>query len=199
MNVRGKLSLVACIAVLLGGTLLATAAAPNIGQNQSATQGSAGVIQISRLIGATVLSLQGQEKLGLVKDVVLDSQTGQASFVILDAEGPGLAHAMLVVPYQALRMSLNPADKRQSLALDVRADQLRAAPQIQNDQWQVLQNPQFLQQARDFYQARTYTAARPIDNAPSLPSLSPAMPPPCLNSADSTPGLPQDLIDFYSE
>ena len=28
----------------------------------------------------------------------------------------------------------------------------------------MLQNPQFLQQARDFYQIKTYYAARPIEN-----------------------------------
>ena len=163
MNARWTVSLAAATAVLLGGALRATAAEPNRGQNQPAVQGSAGIIQDSTLMGTTVLDPQSQ-KLGQIKDVLFDSQTGQATFVVLDAEAPGSGHAMLVVPYQALRVSVNPSDHRQSLVLDLRPDQVRAAPQIQNNQWQMLQNPHFLQQARDFYQIRTYYAARPIDD-----------------------------------
>ncbi len=192
MNARWISSLVAGTAVLLGGALPATAAAPNTGQNQSAVQGSAGTIRYSTLMGATVLDPQG-EKLGQIKDVLLDSQTGQATFVVVDAAAPGSGHAMLVAPYEAFWVSINPLDSRQSVLLDLRPDQLHAAPQIQNDQWQMLENPQFLEQARDFYKIRTYTAMRPIEAPPSLP----AVPPPCVGAADS--GMPQDLIDFYSE
>jgi hypothetical protein len=84
---------------------------------------------------------------------------------------------------------------------------LHAAPQIQNNQWQMLQNPQFLQQARNFYQIRTYYAARPIDNSiPPSPPSTPTMPypqilyvapPPCWNSAD--PGWTQELDEFSQE
>ena len=102
---------------------------------------------------------------------------------------------MLVVPFPALWVSVNPVDHRQTVILDLLPDQLHAAPQIKNDQWQMLQNPQFLQQARDFYQVRTYTAARPIEDM-SPPSL----PPPCPQPYSSSGGdLPQDLIDFYNE
>ncbi len=164
MNARWTVSLAASIAVLLGGAILAAAAEPNVGQNQSAGQGSAAIIRNSTLMGAPVLDPQSH-KLGQIKDILLDSQTGQATFVVLDAEVPGSDHAMLVVPYQALRVSVNPPDNRQSVVLDLRPDQLRAAPQIQTNQWQMLQNPEFLQEARNFYQIRTYYAARPIDNS----------------------------------
>ena len=201
MNVRWTSWLAAWTVVLLGGTLLATAAAPNTGENQSAMQGSAGIIQTSKLMGTTVLNSQGKEKVGQIKDVLLDPQSGRATFVILDVEIPGSGHAMLVVPYQSLRVSSRPSDNHQSVMLDVRPENLHAAPQIQNNQWQVLQNPQFLEQARNFYQSGTYTAARPIEVPPSLPSPSvePAMPPPCVNPVDAGSGLPQDLIDFYGE
>ena len=204
MNARWTALLAACAAVLLCGSLLATAAEPTIGQNQSAVQGSAGVIQNSTLMGATVLDPQGQ-KLGQVKDVLLDSQTGQATFAVLDAEVPGSGHAMLVVPYQALWVSFNPLDHRQSVALNLRQDQLRAAPQIQNNQWQMLQNPKFLEQARNFYQIRTVSAARPVDNpstpCPPIPCVVP-QPRRCAVSQpreDPYAGWPQSLIDFYNE
>ena len=166
MNARWTASLAACTAVLLWGALRATAAEAKLGQTQPATQGSPAIIQNSTLMGTMVLDPQSG-KLGPIKDVLFDSQTGQAAFVVLDAEIPGSGHAMLVVPYQALRVSVNPPDHRLSVALDLRPDQFACA-QIQSNQWQMLQNPQFLQQARDFYQIKTYYAARPIEN-PSPP------------------------------
>jgi sporulation protein YlmC with PRC-barrel domain len=194
MDRRWNFLLAVFTAVLLSGVHLATAVEPNIGQNQPAVQGSAGIIQVSTLTGSMVVDPQGKE-LGRFKDVLLDSQTGQATFTILDAEMPGAGHAMLVVPYQALRVSVNPADHHPSVVLDLRPDRLRAAPQIQNGQWQMLQNPQFLEQARSFYQVRTYYAARPIDNA-TLPAPYLAPQP---NATSAGSGWTRELEGFYNE
>lgn len=211
MNVRWTISLAACAAILVGGSLAATAADPITGQNPAATD-SNGIIQSSSLIGAPVLNPQSQ-KLGQIKDVLLDQQTGQASFVVLDAMA-GSNHAMLVVPFQSLWVTSNPVDKSRSVMLDLRPGQLAAAPQIRDNQWQMLQNPQFLQQARDFFQVRTYTAARPIENAsfaaaptmaaPPAPVVQYVMPQPCYSAPSWQPSStisdwPQSLHDFYSE
>ena len=90
------------------------------------------------------------------------------------------------------------------MVLDLRAEQVRAAPQAQNNLGQMLQNPQFLEQARNFYQVRTYTAARPIEAAsmpcPPPPDLVLPPLPPCLcGYRDSYAGWPQSLIHFSSE
>ena len=114
-------------------------------------QGPARIIQTSTLVGATVGNSQGQ-KLGQIKDVLLDPQTGQATFVVLDADIPGSGHAMLVVPYQALRVSVNPADHRQSVVLDLRAGKYACRPADPERPMAVLQDPRFLEQARNFYQ-----------------------------------------------
>jgi sporulation protein YlmC with PRC-barrel domain len=203
MNVRWTVSLAAGMAVLLWGAFLAIAAEPNIGQNQPAMQDAAGIIQNSTLVGATVIDRQGQ-KLGQIRNVLLDAQAGQATFVVIDAKAPGTGQAMLVVPYQALRVSFNTADNRQSVVLDLGPNQVGAAPQIQNNQWQMLQNTQFLQQARNFYQTRTYTAARPIDANPSAPIMPGPAPliqylvpqPPCWNH-DS--GWTHEMEEFSQE
>jgi len=193
MNIRSLVSLAAVSAVFLCSTLVASAAETFAGQNQPAMQAPTGALQISTLIGSTVLNVQGQQKVGQIKDVLLDPQTGQATFVILDAEIPGSGRAMLVVPYQALQVGQNSADNHQTVQLDLRPDRLQAAPQIRNNEVQMLRNPQFLQQARDFYQPRTYTAARPIDNA----DLPPMLPPCPLAGPDS--GWSADLDGFYNE
>ena len=195
MNARWMVSLAAATSVLLCGALAATAADSSNGQNQPAIQAPAGKVWVSNLIGTKVLYPHIQV-LGQIKDILLDPQSGQATFAVLDAEIPGSGHAMLVVPYQALQVSFNPADNRQSVMLNVRSDRLGNAPQLQKNEWQLLQNPQFLQQVRDYYQAGTYTVARPIES-PNPPAQYVA--PPCVNYRNASSDLPQDLVDFYNE
>lgn len=206
MMVRWITSLTAATAVLFWGALLATAAEPNLGQNQPAIQGPAEILQNSTLVGVTVLNPQNQ-RLGQIKNVLIDTPTGQATFAVIEANASGAGKAMLVVPYQALRVSFDAAQNRQSVVLDLRPDQLGAAPQIRNSQWQMLQNAQFLQQARNFYQVRTYTAARPIDAPSSIPgtAVMPApviqfvAPQPCWNYGSSDPGWTHEMEEFSQE
>jgi hypothetical protein len=136
----------------------------------------------SSLIGTAVFVPQNQ-KLGLIKEILFDAQTGQANFVVLDANVPDTGHALIVVPYAALRTSINSQDNRQSFVLDLQPAQLRQAPRISNDQWAMLQNPQFLEQVRNFYQPREYTTARPVESmGPPDVFIAPApflVPQPC--------------------
>ena len=62
-------------------------------------RGSAKSIHDSTLIGVTVLDSQGQ-KLGQIKEVLVDSQTGKATFLVLDAVATGSSHP---VTYTAAR------------------------------------------------------------------------------------------------
>ena len=203
MNTRWKVLLVAAVAALLVPAMRAAAAGPNESQQHPANQGPPTVIQTSTLIGATVVDSQGRNKVGQIKDVLLDPQSGQANFAVLDAEIPGAGHAMLVVPYRALTVSSNPTAPRPSVVLDLRPERLHTAPQIQNGRWQALQDPQFLEKARNFYQPMPYTAARPIGEPPSLPSaaVQGTMPPTYIlvpaPRADSP--MPQNLVDFFNE
>ena len=174
MNRHGTFFLVATSAVIFSGfygAVPTVAAEPNTVQNKPAVQGLPKAIQDLTLVGSTVHNLSGQ-KLGEIQYVLLAPSTGQAKFVILDAEGPGSAHMTLVVPFQALRVSFNHAEKRQVVEMNIQSDQLASAPQIRNNQWQVLQNQQFRDQVRSFYHvSKTYTVARPIVN-PSVPSTA---------------------------
>jgi sporulation protein YlmC with PRC-barrel domain len=183
--------------VVLCGALRATAAGPSVAENQPAMQGASGIVPISALVGTTVIDRQGQ-RLGQIKDGMLDSRTGQVSFVVLDAEVLGSGHAMLVVPYQALRVSFSPTDNRRSVVLDLRPEHLRAAPQIDKNQWQMLQNPQFLEQARNFYQVRPYSAARPIES-PTVPGMLSVPSVPCPPIQWAVPRPPADPYEGWSE
>ena len=198
MNRHATFLLVASSAVIFSGfyrAVLTVAAEPNTVQNNPAMQGPPRTIRDLTLVGSTVRDLKGQ-KLGEIQYVLLAPRTGQAKFVILAAEGPGSAHMTLVVPFQALGVSFNPTEKRQVVEMNIRPDQLAAAPQIQNNQWQVLQNQQFRDQVRSFYHVfKTYTVARPIVN-PSVPrTASPATASPSPQKSAE----PEDLTEFYEE
>ena len=205
MNVRWKIITVVGTAAILCAALTVAAAEPQSGQNQPAVKTPMETSRVSNLMGATVLYPQIQ-KLGQIKDILIDPQGGQATFAVVDAEIPGSGHAMLVVPYQALQVTNAAADNHPSVVLNVRSDRLRDAPQVPNNQWQLLQNRQFLEQARSFYGPRTYTAARPIENGgmpagnASYPAAVPAYAPqPCVNPASPQSGLPADLEAFFEE
>jgi sporulation protein YlmC with PRC-barrel domain len=77
---------------LLFGTAFATlgmAVASMFAQTQTATSSSSsGYIQTSKIVGTKVKTSQGED-IGVVKDVVLDSNTGCMAYTVLSAGGTG--------------------------------------------------------------------------------------------------------------
>jgi hypothetical protein len=147
MNARWTFSLAVGAAALLCGALLAPAAAPNAIPNPPAMQGSPAIVPISALVGTTVLDAQGQ-KLGRIKDVLLDSQTGQVTFVVLDAEAPTSGHP---VPYTAARPIDSPSMPAPSLPSSAAAAPslppcVMPQPRVNN-----FADPGWTQDLEDFY------------------------------------------------
>ncbi len=123
MNARWTIGVAGFTGLLLLGAILATAAAPSVGKDQLPPQGSNGTIQVSALVGMAVLDPQGQ-KLGRIKGILLDSRTGQATFIVVDA-GAAPSHRMT---YSAAHPIENPAMPAPSLPPSVTADQSPAQP-----------------------------------------------------------------------
>jgi sporulation protein YlmC with PRC-barrel domain len=75
---------------LLGAAIaiLGLAVAPMSGQTQSTTTSSTTYVQSSKLVGTKVKSSQGEE-IGVIKDVVLDRNTGCMAYTVLTTEGTG--------------------------------------------------------------------------------------------------------------
>ena len=202
MNTRGTRSLAAGVAVVLCGALAAAAAASDMVQKIPAIQGSPVLIRNSELIGSVVLYPQGNT-LGRIKDVLFDSQTGQATFLILDAESTATVHPMLVVPYQALQVSVNPADNHLTLVLGLRPDRLTRRRRLRTT------NGRCSRTRSSWSRPETSIRSRPTMRrvrskteacrACRRPSPTSVMPQPCVNPANNTNDLPQDLVDFYNE
>jgi sporulation protein YlmC with PRC-barrel domain len=62
--------------------------APISGQTQSTTTSSTSYVQTSKLVGTKVKSSQGEE-IGVIRDVVLDRNTGCMAYTVLSAGGTG--------------------------------------------------------------------------------------------------------------
>jgi sporulation protein YlmC with PRC-barrel domain len=68
--------------------ILGLAVAPISGQTQSTTTTSTSYVQTSKLVGSKVKSSQGEE-IGVIKDVVLDRNTGCMAYTVLSTGGTG--------------------------------------------------------------------------------------------------------------
>jgi hypothetical protein len=93
------------ISILLGAAVavLGTAAASALGQAQSTTS----YIETSKLVGVKVKSSQGEE-VGVVKDVVLDRNTGCMAYTVLSTGGTGEAK-LVAVPWGVYTESSDPS------------------------------------------------------------------------------------------
>ncbi|HZQ46910.1 MAG TPA: PRC-barrel domain-containing protein [Verrucomicrobiae bacterium] len=112
--------------------------APGNGQKNSASSQSrqraptaTQAIKAGKLLGYTVESQTG-EKLGKVKDLAIDSQSGQLDFVLVATGGvAGIGSQWKAVPPAAL----SPATALQkTLALDITPDRWKTAPSFSKDQ-----------------------------------------------------------------
>jgi hypothetical protein len=193
MNVRRSIGSLVVVALLCTAAPALAEATP---QN----------LRASALTGATVLDPQSQV-LGRIVDVLLDARSGE-SFVIIDSRVGRQRGPLLVAPYRVLRFARSAADNRPLVVLDLRPQQMPLAPQVASETASQLQDAGFLAQARDFYQVKTYSAARPIQTlAPAtaaVPAAAPTpaiVPAPCNQTQAQNPDSdwPEDLREFSSE
>jgi len=137
----------------------ATAVQPSQPTEAMAIQAGQGqVIRGSQLIGLAVFD-SSRQKLGIIRDLLVDSGTGQISFVVIGAQGAGAAAELFVAPYDVLALNVNAQDHRDFFVLNMAPAQLQRAPRIEAGRWEVINTPQFLGQARQFFRGVQRTAA----------------------------------------
>jgi len=110
------------------------------------------------LIGMDVRN-QNDERLGTIKDLVVDLQTGKVSYAVLDGGGV-FKDKLFAVPISAFTAS---ADQRH-LILNADKSKMEAAKGFDKDSWPSVSNPEWGAEA--FWQPRAGTA-------PSRPEIKP--------------------------
>ena len=112
----------------------------------AATKTSSSTIHLNKLIGAEVKSSAG-ENYGKVEDIIMDTQTGKATFAIIGKGGVlKLGEKRLPIPWQALTIM---SEKQVTLSLD--AEKLGAAPTVQSSASTELDNPEFVVALYKYY------------------------------------------------
>ena len=147
-------------------TLLATALLAQVAMAQtsdstnqlSAARTSPSGIHINKLIGTEVKSSAG-ENYGKVEDVVMDPQTGKATFAIIGKGGVlKLGEKRLPVPWQALTIK---SEKQVTLNMD--AQKLGSAPTVQSSTSTELDNPEFVASLYKYYDVSTSSSGAAVE------------------------------------
>ena len=99
------------------------------------------------LIGEDVYNRQ-DEDLGDIKEIMLDTRSGQVAYAVLSFGGwLGMGDKLFAVPWQALE--LDTVNKR--FLLDVSKDHLKNAPGFDKDNWPDMASTEFTTQIHNFY------------------------------------------------
>ena len=113
----------------------------------NSAQATANGLHLSKLIGAQVKSNNG-ENLGKLEDVVIDPQTGKATFAIVGKGGVlRLGEKRMPVPWQAITI-----DSQKRLTLNVDKEKLQTAPTTARSDDSELDNPDFVVVVYKFYE-----------------------------------------------
>jgi sporulation protein YlmC with PRC-barrel domain len=106
-----------------------------------------------RLLSATSLMSddvynQKEEKLGDIKDLMLDTHSGTVSYAVLSFGGfLGMGEKLFAVPWSAL--TLDTSNKR--FVLNVASERLENAPGFDKDNWPDMADPTWAQSIHTYY------------------------------------------------
>ena len=88
------------------------------------------------------------EKLGDIKDLMIDLDDGSIEYAVLSFGGVmGMGDKLFAVPWEALRVDTSD----EKLVLPVDKEQLKNAPGFDKDHWPDFASPQFRTQISDYY------------------------------------------------
>jgi len=105
------------------------------------------VLSASTLAGDDVYDPKG-EKLGSVKEIMLDIEAGKISYVVLSFGGfLSIGEKLFAVPWSAL--TVDTENKR--LVMDTNEERLKEAPGFDTDNWPNMADPAWEKTVHDYY------------------------------------------------
>ena len=108
---------------------------------------SASPVKASSLIGASVFNNEG-ERLGDIKEVVLDPRSGKVAYVVVTFGGfLGLGEKMFAIPFSAFEFNL----LNDQYILDVSKEFMKDAPGFDSDHWPSLSDEKWNRDVYGFY------------------------------------------------
>ena len=104
-------------------------------------------LSASTLTGDNIVNPQG-ESLGDLKDIMLDTQTGEIAYAVLSYGGVlGMGDKLFAVPWKALTID----GGNKNLVLNVSKERLKNAPGFDKDHWPNFADASFGETIRGYY------------------------------------------------
>jgi sporulation protein YlmC with PRC-barrel domain len=136
-----------CAVLIAVGSLLLTTA------SFAAKNERADIYRASKLIGGDVENLQG-EKLGDIKDVVLDPETGRITYAVLSFGGfMGMGEKYFAIPWAALTSK---GGEKGDFVLNVEKEKLKNAPGFDKNSWPNMADRHWAEQVYTYYGITPY-------------------------------------------
>lgn len=109
----------------------------------------------SKIMGTDVHDMKG-EKIGSVRDIVIDPKTGNIDYAVVSFGGiMGVGSKYFAVPWKSMR----PTDDARNYALNVDREALKTAPGFDKDRWPDMANQDWANDVERYWQNRRSTGA----------------------------------------
>lgn len=110
------------------------------------------IASASRLLGDDIRNYEDEE-LGSIKDIMLDTSSGEIAYVILSAGGIlGIGEKLLAVPWYALELDTDVGCFR----LSIDKESLKEAPGFDKDNWPDMRNLSWGRRVHDYFRSTEY-------------------------------------------
>lgn len=114
--------------------------------------GQTNVLSASNLIGKNIYNLEG-EKLGEIKDVMLDVDLGRVAYAVLSFGGfLGMGDKLFAIPFEAFRLDAT----EDRIVLNVPKETLKNAPGFEKNRWPSTADRAWATQIHQHYGYRPY-------------------------------------------
>jgi hypothetical protein len=110
------------------------------------------IVSASGLLGNDIRNYEDEE-LGSIKDIMLDTSSGEIAYVILAAGGIlGIGEKLLAVPWYALE----PDRDARCLRLSIDKESLKEAPGFDKDDWPDMSSLSWGRRIHDYFSSAGY-------------------------------------------
>lgn len=107
------------------------------------------ILSSSTITGSTVKNLK-DDKIGTIKDIMLDTETGEVVYVVLSVNTGflNLENKYFAIPFQAFTFH---SHRDEVLSLDIDKDRLKDSPGFDSDNWPKGPQTEFINEVNTYY------------------------------------------------
>lgn len=113
------------------------------------------VLSSSTIVGTNVYNTH-EDKLGDIKDIMIDTSTGTISYAVLSVSDGLFSHKYFAVPFEAMRFDTD----RERILIDVNENWLENAPGFDKDNWPNTADKSFVNDVHTYYETKPFHEQR---------------------------------------